>query len=123
MPQVSVTDSQFFELVKVELDGTPVTVGTSAECAVRVSPSAQVAPAHCRLAPRDGAWVAEDVSGELGTYFGVERLTSARLRPGQVLRVGPYRVIFESTPAEVGARLAELARQAQATALAQQRAA
>ncbi|MGC8476559.1 MAG: FHA domain-containing protein [Acetobacteraceae bacterium] len=84
---------------RIELGEEPLVLGRAPGAGLML-PSAQVSRAHCRLEVADGAVLVTDLNSTNGTFIDNTRISgTARLEPGSVLRVGPYRLtIPDSTP-------------------------
>ena len=68
-------------------------IGRQDGCKVRI-PSASVSRKHCRLAMINDLLTAEDLGSANGTYINEVRITEqSYLKPGDVLRVGPFRFL------------------------------
>ncbi len=84
---------------RIELGEEPLVIGRAPGAGLML-PSAQVSRAHCRLEVADGAVLVTDLNSTNGTFIDNARIAgTARLEPGSVLRVGPYRLtIPDSAP-------------------------
>ncbi len=82
---------------KIDLDrGRPLTVGRELSADIPVDDDS-VSRQHCRLAWRDGAWEVEDLQSTNGTYVDDAVVKRARLRDGDLLKVGSTLFKFLST--------------------------
>lgn len=74
---------------KIELDPIrPQTViGRDLDADI-VTDDDSVSRRHCRLVPGNAGWILEDLSSTNGTWVGGEQITHARLRDGDLIKVG-----------------------------------
>ncbi len=82
-------------------DAQTAVLGRSVKCDIRVSDS-QASRTHCRIERIDGQWTITDTGSRNGTFVNKERITHARLRSGDLIRVGAalYEFQIEGEPAE-----------------------
>jgi len=57
--------------------------------------SPQVSRWHARLARRDGRWVLEDLGSTNGTFVGGRRIVVTEVMAGDIIRIGPYKLVFD----------------------------
>ncbi|MFN0011253.1 MAG: SpoIIE family protein phosphatase [Phycisphaerales bacterium] len=79
----------------------PMTIGRLPECDVQLPEGERtVSRKHCRLEPRvGGEWLATDLESRHGTYINdvqLGALVPTPLRPGDVLRIGPWAMRFNA---------------------------
>ena len=74
---------------RFELTSDRYVIGRSSAAGVQL-PDPQVAPRHAELRRGDGGWRVEDLGSGRPTVVNGNSVASAPLRPGDVLRVGPY---------------------------------
>jgi hypothetical protein len=83
----------------------PLTVGTAAECAIRVrDPSRRVAREHARLERSRGRWMIVDAGGEHGVSIDGIRCDRAELRPGLEISLGGAVTLIAESPRLVALR-------------------
>lgn len=51
-----------------------------------------VSSRHCQIVRRKGSWYVEDLNSTNGTFLNDKRVTRAPFRPGDVLKLGRYRL-------------------------------
>ncbi len=91
---VVVTGPGFHVGSSIEVGGVTI-VGRDAESGIRLDGDEFASTRHARIDPRpDGVWV-EDLQSTNGTFVNGERITSQRLQPGDVLRVGETELRLE----------------------------
>jgi hypothetical protein len=79
----------------VELDGSQLTVGKSAETDLSIEHDGAVSRVHLRLERLGTAWCASDLGSRNGSFVNGERLFGARsLRDGDEIRLGRSRLVF-----------------------------
>ncbi|MCA2980849.1 MAG: sigma 54-dependent Fis family transcriptional regulator [Myxococcaceae bacterium] len=80
----------------VTLDG-PVTVGTSARCALRLSDE-RVSGEHLEVAPAGGRFSVRDLDSTNGTFFEGSRVTALEVSAGATFKLGRSVVRVEPQP-------------------------
>jgi predicted component of type VI protein secretion system len=77
----------------LHLRGPETFIGRQEGCKIRI-PSAEVSRKHCRLAMMNDLLAVEDLGSANGTFINDVRITEqSYLKPGDVLRVGPFRFL------------------------------
>ena len=71
----------------LKLDGETFMIGRSSECDIRVSSDA-ASRKHSIIRLEGNAWFAEDMSSRNGTFLNGKKITTAALRPSDVLKFG-----------------------------------
>ena len=56
----------------------------------------QVSRTHARIVGRDGELVIEDMGSTTGTFVNGQRVEQQPLREGDVIRIGPHRMVFKA---------------------------
>jgi pSer/pThr/pTyr-binding forkhead associated (FHA) protein len=68
-------------------------LGREKGCKIRI-PSNAISRQHCRLGVKNDMVVVEDLGSSNGTYVNEQRISEmCYLKPGDVLRVGPFRFL------------------------------
>jgi hypothetical protein len=76
----------------VDLTATPVSIGSGADCTVRLSPSASVAPRHAMIWVKDQKIILRHVGGpRRSTITGGKPVDWVTLEDGEEFYVGPHR--------------------------------
>jgi ABC-type multidrug transport system ATPase subunit len=55
----------------------------------------QVSRRHARLACPDGRWMLEDLNSTNGTFVGGQRISVAEVEAGDIIRIGPFKLVFD----------------------------
>jgi HD-GYP domain-containing protein (c-di-GMP phosphodiesterase class II) len=76
-----------------------VTAGRAPECELRLD-DAGTSRRHCRFERRDGEVVVVDLDSANGTFLNERAVTSAIVRPGDVVRIGDTELQVASRPGE-----------------------
>lgn len=84
------------EIDRAELDGQ-VVIGRSPDCQVAIR-DVLLSRHHCRIERHLGSWRVVDLNSRNGTRVNWNRVSSHRLRDGDVLRVGRTFITFRSGP-------------------------
>jgi len=69
-------------------------VGRGDDCDLRV-PLTDVSRRHCELRIEEGKLVVADLSSSNGTFINNKRVTESRLRPGDLLTLGPVSFVVQ----------------------------
>jgi transcriptional regulator with AAA-type ATPase domain len=85
---------------RVRLGASPLTVGTSSRCDVRLYDRA-VSAQHCRIEPTDAGLFLRDLGSRNGTWVDGLRVDRACLAPGSRLRLGRTDIGVLGVPVEV----------------------
>ena len=98
----------------IYLGGTgAIDIGTLAERRLRLV-GQSVSRKHGRLDPGPDGWILHDNNSTNGLFVNDRRITERRLRDGDIVRIGEYELLFQSTAPQAGwhgqAESAELAR-------------
>ncbi len=80
----------------IKLSDAEVTIGRLQDNTV-VLPHPQVSAHHARLAREGGTYRVYDLNSTNHVYINSQMVTSALLKMGDEIRIGPYRLIFEGT--------------------------
>ncbi len=80
--------------VEITLGEGEVIIGRSNEVDV-VLPSDKVSRRHAAVRVWDGDYVLKDLKSRNGTFVNAEKVSVAKLEPGDVIRVGEYDFHFE----------------------------
>src|SRR4051812_37018887 len=79
----------------LSLKNEETVVGRQAGCKIRI-PSPSVSRQHCRLAFLNDVLTAEDLGSSNGTFINDVRIQEqSYVKPGDVLRVGPFRFFVD----------------------------
>lgn len=76
-----------------KLDVAPRTIGSGRNADIVLNGD-RIAPIHCRVSVDDGQVLIEDLGTSSGTWVDDVRVDSARLNPGQMVRIGHYRFML-----------------------------
>jgi len=81
----------------VELGGQAVTIGSDADCALRLSDAGgQVGGRHARVWLREGSFMLHHLDRRLTTLIGERTVDWAVLEDGDEIVIGPHRLRFEA---------------------------
>src|SRR5437867_13294751 len=96
----------YYDFDKIEktldLSDEPVLIGRSTECQIRTE-DAVVSRRHARIILDGGDYWIEDLGSLSGVYVGAEKITRAKMVPGEPAVMGSLVVYVVADPAEVGA--------------------
>ena len=87
------------QLQRVRVSKPQITLGRSALSDIVIS-DAKASRSHARIVFGDGVLV-EDLASSNGTMVGTQRITTHRLLPGEVVRIGGHQIQLEHNVAEV----------------------
>jgi|SRR5687768_12091038 len=76
------------------LDLDVATIGRGEGCDLRI-PLGDVSRKHCSLIKSDDSLVIQDIGSSNGTYVNGKRIQEARLRPGDLIRIGSLRFVVQ----------------------------
>jgi predicted component of type VI protein secretion system len=97
MAFIILTSDDGGEIVRQALDGGPVVVGRSPECALSVR-DVRMSRQHCRLEPIDGGWAIADLGSKNGTLLWGQPIKLRKLEDGDVLLLGRTRLTYHAGP-------------------------
>lgn len=80
-------------LPPVALRGTPVVLGRSRTCDLRL-PSGDASRRHAEIVPVTGGYLVRDLGSTNGTFVNGERVEQQQLRPGDRIRIGSSTILF-----------------------------
>ncbi len=80
---------------KLRLSEKPITIGRSSNADIMLLDE-KVSRLHCGITMEDGVPVVRDLKSKNGTFVNETRITTARLQPGDRIRVGSTILIVES---------------------------
>ena len=86
---------------RFSLKGTTLTLGRTPENNIAVDDST-VSSGHARLVSKGGDWQLEDIGSTNGTFVNDEKISSRRLKNGDLVRLGKVVFRFESAVAARG---------------------
>jgi len=72
---------------------TPATIGRSADCTIHV-PSDSVSRRHAEVLLDSRGYVVRDLGSNNGTFVNEEQVTEAKLKDGDVVRIGLTSLVF-----------------------------
>lgn len=86
----------------IELAPGQTTIGRREDCGLRI-PANEVSRAHCQITVDDATVSVKDLGSANGTFVNDQRVNEQRLKPGDVLRVGPasFTVQINGKPAQI----------------------
>src|SRR5437868_6369148 len=94
----------YYDFDKVEktldLGDEPVLIGRATECQIRTE-DAVVSRRHARISNVDGEYWIEDLGSLSGVYVGAEKVTRARMMPGEPAVMGSLVVYVVAEATEV----------------------
>ena len=93
--QLLILDTKSGVSRNLDLEG-PVVLGSAFDCEL-VLPGEGIAPRHCRLEPTAEGVRATDLESETGIQWNGQWIGRANLGPGDMLQVGPYRIVLSAT--------------------------
>lgn len=108
MAFIILTSDDGGEIGRHALNGQPVVVGRSPDCAVSVR-DVRMSRQHCRLEPMEEGWAAVDLGSKNGTLLMGEPLKLRKLKDGDILVLGRTRLTYHTgplIPAPTGAKQA-----------------
>jgi pSer/pThr/pTyr-binding forkhead associated (FHA) protein len=82
----------------IELGKPEILVGRHAQCDLRLS-SPEVSRCHCRLLFQEGHWWVRDSQSTNGVFVNDQRVESAALRSGDVIRIGNFALVVNHSDA------------------------
>lgn len=85
-----------WDLAEVPL---PLVIGRDADLAHVAIVDGQISRVHCRILRTDSDWMLEDLSSRNGTTLNNERVTTAKLVPGDSFRIGSSMFLLEDAAA------------------------
>ena len=92
-PYVRYRDGVLFRALSLSPSASPVDIGRTDACPVRVASDPLVSRRHARLIFGDGWWSIEDAASHNGTFIGDKRIPGETiLRDGACFRVGDTRL-------------------------------
>ncbi len=76
------------------LHGGNLVIGRDPASAICLQ-DAQVSWQHATLSADSGACVVEDLGSSNGTFIGAERISRQALKPGEIMRIGPFEIALQ----------------------------
>ena len=83
------------------LGATPVTLGRDAACEI-VLDDPSVSKRHAQILLVDGEFILRDQNSHNGTFVGDERITHKVLNSGDIVAIGPYKMLFVAVEEQPG---------------------
>jgi diguanylate cyclase (GGDEF)-like protein len=78
----------------------PRTIGSGQNADIVLNDD-RIASVHCRISLQDGEVRVDDLGSEAGTWIDDQRVVSARLEPGRMLRIGHFRLMMSLREARI----------------------
>jgi pSer/pThr/pTyr-binding forkhead associated (FHA) protein len=76
------------------LGGKTMSIGRDSGSMIQL-PDGEVSKRHALLKQADDNWTIEDAGSRNGVYVNGQKVTARALKHGDIVKIGPYRLVFE----------------------------
>jgi pSer/pThr/pTyr-binding forkhead associated (FHA) protein len=94
MPYLMLLNEKNLPACEWELGDEPLTVGRGEDADVQIA-DAQLSRSHFRIRCEEGKYIVADLDSSSGTMLNDERVASAALKPGDMIRAGASRFYYD----------------------------
>lgn len=90
-------DGAHVSVSSITANGAPVTVGRGQDADLSIA-DRWISRRHCQFYPFGGGYAVRDLGSRHGTFLNGKRITQARLKPGDEIRIGLSSLVLSSVP-------------------------